>query len=100
MIEAAPVPASERRFVTGTRGRAICIAVSFAPVLGLAAAQGGFFPTSWGWATVPLFSVSIVVLIALPRVGLAKREWAFVAALAAFTAWIAFSIAWSEARTA
>ena len=34
--------------------------LAFGPVLGLAAAQGGYFPTSWGWASVPvLWAVAI-----------------------------------------
>ena len=28
--------------------------VGFVPVVGLAGAQGGFFPSAWGWASLPL----------------------------------------------
>jgi hypothetical protein len=70
---------------------------AFAPVLGLAAAQGGYFPTSWGWASVPLLWAVAVALILRNRVRLATEERILLAALAALTGWIALSSAWSVA---
>jgi hypothetical protein len=70
---------------------------AFAPILGLAAAQGGYFPTAWSWASVPLFWVAAVALIVRTRPRLSRFEGVFLAALAAFTAWLACSVAWSAA---
>jgi hypothetical protein len=70
---------------------------AFAPVVGLAAAQGGYFPTAWGWASVPLFWTAALALALRTRVRLSRAEGVFLAALAAFTAWLAISVAWSAA---
>ncbi len=71
--------------------------VVFTPVVGLAAAQGGYFPTSWGWASVPLFWAAAIALVMRDRVQLNAGERIFVCALAALAAWTALSAAWSVA---
>jgi O-Antigen ligase len=71
--------------------------LAFAPVLGLAAAQGGYFPTSWGWASVPLLWAVAVALIVRDGVRVATAERILLAALAALTGWIALSSVWSVA---
>jgi O-Antigen ligase len=71
--------------------------VAFVPVLGLAIAQGGYFPTSWGWASVPLFWVAALALIFRRDVPLTRADRVFLGLLAAFTGWLAASIAWSAA---
>jgi tetratricopeptide (TPR) repeat protein len=70
---------------------------AFAPVLGLAAAQGGYFPTAWGWASVPLFWAAAVALLVRGQVRLNTYERVFLTALAAFVGWIALTVAWSNA---
>ena len=77
-----------------------CAAVTVAPVMGLAAAQGGYFPTSWGWASVPLLWATAIGLVARSQLRLSIVELVFAAALVAFTAWVALSIAWSNAPAA
>jgi O-antigen ligase len=71
--------------------------VALLPVAGLAAAQGGYFPTSWGWASVPLLSVSAIVLVTRASVRMSLYERVYVLGLAAFTCWIALSTIWSPA---
>lgn len=71
--------------------------LAFAPVLGLAAAQGGYFPTSWGWASVPLLWAVAVALILRDKVRLGTGERILLAALAVLTGWIALSSLWSVA---
>jgi hypothetical protein len=71
--------------------------VAFAPVFGLAAAQGGYFPTAWGWASVPLFWTGAVALLVRNHVRLNTHERAFLAALAALAGWVALSVVWSVA---
>lgn len=70
---------------------------AFAPVFGLAAAQGGYFPTSWGWASVPLLWTVAIVVIVGKRVVLSTVERTFLVVLAGLTGWIALSAAWSVA---
>jgi hypothetical protein len=70
---------------------------AFAPVFGLAAAQGGYFPSSWGWVSVPLLWAVAVALIAREHVQLSTSERLFLGALTALAGWIALSSAWSVA---
>jgi hypothetical protein len=70
---------------------------AFVPVFGLAAAQGGYFPTAWGWASVPLLWTAAVAVIARARIGQSRPERVFMAALAAYAAWLALSVVWSVA---
>ena len=70
---------------------------AFAPVFGLAAAQGGYFPTSWGWASVPLLLAIAIAVIVRDEIRLGTREAILLAGLAALAGWIAISAAWSVA---
>jgi O-antigen ligase len=65
------------------------------PVFGLAVAQGGYFPTAWGWASVPLLWAAAVALIVQSRIRISRPELVFIVALTAFAAWTALSIVWS-----
>ena len=67
------------------------------PVAGLGAAQGGYFPTAWGWASVPLLWTAATALIVRREIRLNGHERIFLALLAALAAWIALSSAWSLA---
>jgi hypothetical protein len=87
----------ERRLRVGGEGRWVCAVAAFAPVVALAGAQGGYFPTSWGWASVPLLWATAIALVARSQVRLSTEERIFAVALVAFTAWIALSTAWSNA---
>lgn len=63
---------------------------------GMAAAQGGYFPTSWGWATLGLawpLGVAIVMLGGFPHVS--RLALAFIAALSSLFLWILLSSTWS-----
>jgi hypothetical protein len=70
---------------------------AFAPVLGLAAAQGGYFPAAWGWASVPLFWAAAIALLVREQVRLNTYERVFLVALAVFIGWVALTVAWSVA---
>jgi hypothetical protein len=74
--------------------------VAFAPVIGLAGAQGGFFPSAWGWATLPLLWVVALALALRQRIRMSTAELGFLALLAAVAGWILLSAAWSSAPAA
>ena len=61
----------------------------------LGAAQGGYFPTSWGWASLGLLLATGVALAGRARVQLSLPEIAFVAAWCAVSVWIGLSALWS-----
>ncbi len=72
---------------------------SFVAVAGLAAANGGFFPSSWGWSALGLLWLAVVALIVrrVDRPGKAEIAFAGTAVLGAAWTWI--SIAWSSDQT-
>jgi hypothetical protein len=91
-----PVPVGQEL----RRHRAIVLLpalLAFGPILGLAAAQGGYFPTSWGWASIPLLWAVAIALIIRDRIGLAIGERCLLGGLAALGGWVALSTVWSVA---
>jgi hypothetical protein len=70
---------------------------AFAPLVGLAGAQGGYFPSAWGWVTFPLLWVAALALVLRERVRLSGSERLFLGLLVALTAWILLSATWSVA---
>jgi hypothetical protein len=70
---------------------------AFAPVVGLAGAQGGYFPSAWGWVTFPLLWVAALALVLRERIRLSASERVFLVLLVALTVWILLSATWSVA---
>jgi O-Antigen ligase len=69
--------------------------VGFAPIVGLASAQGGYFPTAWGWSTLGLVLAAGVTILSRERVELTRIEMLFVGAWALVAGWIALSLIWT-----
>jgi hypothetical protein len=62
------------------------------------AAQGGYFPSAWGWTALAfLWPALLVVLLSRP-LELGLPQIAFLGATLALVAWIALSIAWSTSE--
>jgi hypothetical protein len=83
-------------------GRVAAASLAAAPALlgflavgGLAANNGGYFPTVWGWGALALFSVAAIALVVNSTASLGRLELLFLAGLVAFAGWIAASVAWS-----
>jgi hypothetical protein len=66
------------------------------PVASLGAAQGGYFPSAWGWAALGLLWASGLAIVLRSSTRLSSAERAFVVAWGGLVAWIALSIAWSR----
>jgi hypothetical protein len=94
IVEAAIQPAARRK--TSLVADAASVIATALPISLLAAAQGGYFPTSWGWATLTFVWIAGVALV-LWRPNLSDAERLFLAALFALTAWAALSTLWSAA---
>jgi hypothetical protein len=73
---------------------------AFASVIGLASAQGGYFPSAWGWATFPLLWLAALALALRERVRLSRSERTFLGLLVALTLWTLLSATWSVAADA
>lgn len=69
--------------------------VAFAAVVGLGAADGGYFPSEWGLATLGFALVGVTVLVVANAPAPDRRELAFVGGLALFASWAALSALWS-----
>jgi O-antigen ligase len=89
-------PASSVRGLGGLRTALIVAIGSSALVAGFTAADGGYFPTSWGWAAVLLCWAGALALVLTSPSRLTALEAGTVLALFAYTAWTAASIAWSD----
>jgi hypothetical protein len=71
---------------------------TFAATAGLSAANGGFFPSSWSWSALALFSVSLIALLVRPVERLRPLELAFAGAVLGLAGWVWLSIIWSADR--
>jgi hypothetical protein len=80
--------------------RAVAVAAgSFLLVGGLSAANGGYFPASWGWAAMAAFWLAIVALVLSSEVRMTRLEAAFAVAVAAFSSWTFASALWASSVT-
>lgn len=92
-----PSRSADRGFALKRRAGLATALVGFAPVIGLAGAQGGYFPSAWNWVTLPLLWLAVLALALRERVMLSRPESVFLALLAAVTGWILLSVTWSVA---
>ena len=68
---------------------------AFAAVAGLGAADGGYFPSQWGLATLGFVLVGVTVLVVADPAAPSRRELVFVGGLTLFAGWAALSALWS-----
>jgi O-antigen ligase len=66
----------------------------------VAAADGGYFPETWSWVSLASLLASAVRLLVVPAHPLRRLDWALLAGLYGFTAWVAVSTLWSPSPTA
>ncbi len=75
------------------------VALTLGTLLPLAALDGGYFPTTWGWAGVVLAALVVVLLILRADVELGVPELVTLGALVALLGWVVASTAWSASVT-
>jgi O-antigen ligase len=75
-------------------GLAAAVAVA---VVGVA--SGGYLPRTWRLTTIALAALAGAALLARRRIELARRDWIFLALVAALTVWTGLSARWSGQRT-
>jgi hypothetical protein len=96
-FRAAPLLASARTGSLATSlERAVLPLGAAVAVGGLLAANGGFFPVSWSWATLALLWVCAIGLLVGAPARPSRLERTFLAALVCLVAWVWISIAWSS----
>lgn len=67
----------------------------FAAVTATSFANGGYFPSEWGWTLLAVALVGVLAVLVRERVAVGRLEAAAVAALAAFAGWTFLSVLWS-----
>jgi hypothetical protein len=96
-VARAALAARRRTVVLGAAVDRIAMPVGAAlAVAGLASANGGFFPVSWGWSSLAFFWTAAVALVLRPAIVSRGIEVRFLLALAALAAWVWISIAWTS----
>ena len=68
---------------------------AFAVTAALAAANGGYFPTSWGWSALALFFVAATALIVRTEARLGRLEMSFLGLVTVLVGWTLLSSVWS-----
>lgn len=71
-------------------------AAAFVTVFALAVDNGGYFPTSWGWAALGLLWFAGIAFVSVAVVEAGRLELLFVGALAGFAGWSALALIWTR----
>jgi O-antigen ligase len=73
----------------------VALLLGLVPTVALAAANGGYFPSSWGWPALALLLVGAGAALVRDTVALGRRELAFAGGLLALAGLAALSAVWS-----
>jgi hypothetical protein len=73
----------------------LAAAAAFVGIAALGGADGGYFPTSWGWSSLAFLWVAAVALLVTRQVRITKLETGFLGGLLALAIWIGASSGWS-----
>src|SRR5437667_7630680 len=93
---AEAVPTARTQHLIDAPPRTLFFAGAFVVTASLGAANGGYFPASWGWGALGLFWAAVAALALRGSVRMGRLELAFLAFVTALVGWIWLSIAWSS----
>jgi len=87
---------SGRRGKAGSSGAGAAASLfTIIAIVWIVSAQGGYFPTSWGWSAIILLGALTVWAIVDGRTDAGRLDAIFLLALVLSTAWVGLSISWS-----
>jgi MFS family permease len=75
------------------------VVLVFGSIVGLGAANGGYFPSSWGWSALLFACSALLALVVKRRLMVSRLELAYLGALAALLCWTALSLLWTATTT-
>src|SRR5690349_17174486 len=84
------------RLRVGRAPDALFVAGVAIALVSVAAANGGYLPTSWGWASLAFAWAALIALVVGRDHGLTVEGAVFLAATFAVTAWTFLSVIWSR----
>ena len=76
-------------------GHVVPALLAFVVAVAVPGANGGYFPTEWGWSGIALLLVAGTAVAMRDDLPLGRLEWTMLGALTGFTGWIALSTVWS-----
>ena len=95
-----PLPVSEKPQALAVEPAAVLVPLGlFVAVVAVAAPDGSYFPSSWGWASLGFLWAAAIALVVQKRTTLAPLDVAYLGAWLVLLAWIAASALWSETTT-
>jgi hypothetical protein len=89
------VPAARTQQLAAALPELLFVAGAFTVTAALAAANGGFFPTSWGWSALALFFAAAAAVILRAAVRISPLELGFLGLVTALVGWTWLSSTWS-----
>ena len=93
---AAPALAAAPTLRSVASPNTVAALLGFLVVAPLAASDGGYWPTTWGWTAFGLCWIALVALVLRERIRFAGAERLFLGVLAAFLAWVLISVLWTS----
>ena len=95
-----PLPVSEKPRALAVEPAAVLVPLGlFVAVVSVAAPDGSYFPSSWGWASLAFLWAAAIGLVVQKRTTVAPLDVAYLGAWLVLLAWIAASALWSETTT-
>jgi O-antigen ligase len=70
-------------------------AIVFTAVAATAVANGGYFPSAWGWPTLSFLVLVAGAVIVADTIAWTRLDWAMIGSLVALVAWTALSALWA-----
>jgi len=90
---------AERRAPSIGPARVLVPTGLFIAVISVAAPNGSYFPSSWGWSSLAFLWAAAIGLVVQTRVSFGALETAYLGAWFVLLAWTAASLLWSPTTT-
>jgi hypothetical protein len=97
-IQRASIRAEPRALVTESAVYLVPLGL-FVSVIAVAAPNGSYFPSSWGWAALAFLWAAAIGLAVRTRIALSTLEIVYLGLLAFVLVWTAASLLWSPTTT-
>lgn len=80
-------------------GSALLAVLLFLTIVAVGAADGGYFPISWGWLALGSAWIAMLTLLLRGSLQTSRAELVYIGALSALCCWTALSLLWTATTT-